>query len=122
VVHERELLAEELGVGGGLPPERCHRAQIRGRRDQRDPDREAVPLRLVKDLAELALLADRRTRVSGQEHRLGDQNVAGRVSVRARERWNPCRRQCDHHRGDEQLYPQPRPRLGPRISRADWRA
>ena len=82
-VHERELLSEEPGIRLGLTPELGDRPEIRGGGDDRNAQRVTAPGGGLEQACELALLGERNAGVLGQEQRLGGEDVAGRISVRA---------------------------------------
>jgi len=81
-VHQRQLLTEKLGVSLRLAPELGYRPEIRGRGDQRDPERIAGPPRRLQQAGELGLLLGTSTSILRQEQRLCGQNVAGRITAR----------------------------------------
>ena len=80
-VGERQLKAQEAGVGAGVAPQPGDRAEIRPARDQGDADRKAGIPGLPEQPAELGLLGDRDARVGGQEQRLVDEHVAAGISI-----------------------------------------
>ena len=88
-VDEGDLAREEVGVALRLPVQAADRAEVGDLRDDRDPHREVLPLRLLREPLEHAALRAPVRRLVGQEDVVGEQDVARRVAVRA---CRPCRR------------------------------
>ena len=73
-------------VEARLSPERRDRAEVVIGGDDRHPDREPGAVRRCDDTEQLPLRGRRRRRLGGQEDLPGDEIVAGRIPIGARER------------------------------------
>ena len=102
-IHERELLPEEPGIRLGLVPELGDRPEIGGGGDDRDPERVPTAGGGLDQAGDLALLSEWNARILGQEQRLGGEDVARRIAVRACLGGEQTAGKCQHEGGRDRL-------------------